>query len=116
MDNGTIYVLIALLLVYAPLLVAKINGKPGGGIWTFLTFCCCTLALVGIFFLGFILSLVLWLVAWAFAAAARSSVRRVAHEAATLRALEEQNQLLRRQQGLPERAPAETLRGWQKGP
>jgi hypothetical protein len=102
MSEGQIYLLLVLAAAYAPLLVASGRGQPGAGVWKFLTFCCCTLALVlpfagfgSMLYLG--LGIVSWLFAWVFAGVARSSIRRAAVENATLRAIEEQTKLLRQQ-------------------
>ncbi len=124
MDKQTALVLVLLALVYLPLLVVGIN--PGGGIWKFLTFCLCTLALAGVSFSGipgvigpfFVITgvnplfflitgvnasffvipgFIAWLLAWATAAAARSTTRRTKYEAQTLRELRQQSRLLREQ-------------------
>jgi hypothetical protein len=97
MSDGQIYLLLALVAIYAPLVVSFGRGQPGAGVWKFLTFCCCTLAVVlliaGFFyfsvFLGLALAIISWLFAWVFAGVARSSIRRAAVENATLRAIEE---------------------------
>jgi len=38
------YILVALAIVYLPVIAATINGKPGGAIWKFLSFILCTIA------------------------------------------------------------------------
>jgi hypothetical protein len=96
MDIPTAFVL-ALALVYLPLLVAVINRKRGGGIWKFLTFWLCTSALAGIFLLHWAVSAVAWFLAWVFAAIARSSARRREYEGQTLQLLRQQNRSLHEQ-------------------
>src|SRR5947209_2671744 len=103
------YMLIGLAIVYLPLIVADLGSK-GGGIWKFLSFLLCTIALgavvpsaIGILFgpviggVSLVLGIIAWLFAWACAAAARSAARRDADNKAMLAALQEQNRLLRQQ-------------------
>ena len=99
MNDGQIYSVLGLAVVYAPFLVAYglFRGSQGGGVWKFLSFCCCTLALVSAFGVSFVLGTVLWLLAWLFAGVTQHTARRDAVENATLRALQEQNELLKKQ-------------------
>jgi hypothetical protein len=93
-DRGSEFIIITLAIVYLPLLVADIGNK-GGGIWKFLSFVLCTIALgtaaLSLPTLGASLvpGVIAWLFAWACAAAARSAARRDAHEKAVLAALHE---------------------------
>jgi hypothetical protein len=83
-----------LAITFAPVFVAAFSDKPGGGIWKFLTLCCSVLVLL---YLGpTIWGLVAWLVAWACAAAALSSMRRRSTDEEMLKAIHEQNELLRK--------------------
>ena len=66
--------------------------------WKFLSFCFCTLAILSGWFFGFGLGVVLWLIAWVFAGVTRHAASRDAVQNATLRAIQEQNELLRKQQ------------------
>jgi hypothetical protein len=90
--------IVALVIVYLPWIASGvISFSPrGGGIWRFLTFVFCTVALAGIFFF-IVPGVIAWIVAWMCAAASRSAIARSRVEDATLRAIEEQNQLLREQ-------------------
>jgi hypothetical protein len=93
MDSEHVIILLALAITFAPVFVAAFSDKPGGGIWKFLALCCCLLAL----YLGLtIAGSVAWLVAWACAAAVLSSIRRRSTDEEMLRAVHEQNELLRK--------------------
>jgi hypothetical protein len=92
------------VVVFLPVILALPRGAD---LWEFLTFIFCAGALLLFTHeqLGFELSeisgyvtasgAISWLLAWLFAAIARSNIRRAAAEAATLRAIEEQTQILR---------------------
>jgi hypothetical protein len=116
-DDWQIYLLLGLAVVYSPFVLAygAFRKVRGGGVWKFLSFCFCTLALLSAFGISPWLGILLWLVAWVFAGVARSTANRDAGRHATLRAIREQNDLLRKQQelltqqqGLPA-TPPETL-------
>lgn len=110
-DDQT-YALIALAVAYAPFIAAYGGWKRvnGGGIWKFLAFCFCTLAIafvlpiLGIPMLAPV-AIVLWILAWVFAGLARYGASRQATADAnlkaanaTLKAIEHQNELLEAQQ------------------
>ena len=62
--------------LFAPLIVAIINGKPGGGSWKFLSFLLC-LGVAGLIFVDYLVpAIILWGLAWACAATARTQVHR----------------------------------------
>src|SRR5262245_11684315 len=96
MDQGQFYVLLVLAVVYLPLLVT--GFRAGAGIWKFLAFAFCTLAMVSGFFVGFVGVILFWLVAWVFGAIALASIQRTRREDKMLKVLEEQNRLLRQYQ------------------
>jgi hypothetical protein len=102
MTEGQIYLVLALAAVYAPFIVADglFRGRRGGGVWKFLSFCFCTLAILSVYFgsFGFGVGVVLWLIAWVFAGVTRHTASRDAVQNATLKAIQEQNELLRKQQ------------------
>jgi hypothetical protein len=72
MTDVDISALMALAIIYAPLIVA--GWGRGGGVWTFLTFLLCTLALAGLLFFV-VPGVIAWLVAWGTAAAAHGAKR-----------------------------------------
>jgi hypothetical protein len=92
MDSQTV-LLIILVCVYAPLIVACINGKRGGGVWKVLTFLLCTIAAaIELFSLGSLtlIAVILWLAAWGTAAATRTAVHRHQLAVRTLEELQKQ--------------------------
>jgi hypothetical protein len=94
--DGEVYLLIALAVAYAPFITAfgAFRGVQGGGVWKFLAFCFCTLAIATGVLVNFVLGMILWLVAWVFAGLTRHFASRSATADATLKALQEQNALL----------------------
>jgi hypothetical protein len=127
MSDHAYVLIIALAIVYLPLIVADL-GSRGGGIWKFLAFMLCTIALGAAFLSAFgvvigvvtgsviggvslMVGLVAWLFAWACAAAARSAARREADSKAMLAALQEQNRILRQQEA---RAPGAFDAPWRQ--
>jgi hypothetical protein len=97
MGKDDVLLLFGLVVVYAPFLVAYgfFRSMPGCGVWKFLAFVCCTLAVLSAFVVHFGVGLVLWLIAWLFAGITRHAARREAVENATLKAMQEQNELLK---------------------
>ena len=91
MNQWEIYLLLALAAVYAPYIVADglFWRVRGGGVWKFLSFCFCTLAILPVFFGPGDLGVVLWLIAWVFAGMTRHTVSRNAVQNATLKAIQE---------------------------
>jgi hypothetical protein len=98
MDQGQFYLLLVLAIIYLPLLISGFSA--GAGIWKFLAFAFCTLAIVSIFFVSVLVGIVCWLVAWVFGGIALSSIRRTRREDKMLHAVEEQTRLLRQYQGI----------------
>jgi hypothetical protein len=96
MSPNDAFLLLGLLVVYAPFLVAfgVFRGVPRAGVWKFV---CCTLAGVAAIAVHFAVGLVLWLIAWLFAGITLQTTRREAVESATLRAMQEQNKLLKQE-------------------
>ena len=93
-------------MVIAPLIVAIINGKPGGGSWKFLSFLLC-LGVAGLIFVDYLVpAIILWGLAWACAATARTQVHRRSVESRHADAFAGQNKLLKSQiqQGSPNAA------------
>jgi hypothetical protein len=102
---------IALIAIaYAPLIIALFAGN-GGGVWKFLAFVLCTIALVTSPLA--LAGIVPWLLALACAAGAHGAARRERTQAAILDELHEQNRLMRGQPAEPK--PPRTLRDrlWQ---
>jgi hypothetical protein len=102
-ETFSVITIVALVVVYLPWIasgVISFNPREGG-IWRFLAFFLCTLALVGIFFF-IVPGVIAWIIAWMCAAASRSAIARsradervlTAHER-MLQALKEENKLLR---------------------
>jgi ABC-type sulfate transport system permease component len=96
MNEGQVYILLVLLVIYLPLVVT--GFRPGSGIWKFLAFAFCTLAIIGSIFVSLVVGVLCWLIAWVFGGIALGAMRRTAREDRMLKALEEQNRLLQQQQ------------------
>jgi hypothetical protein len=80
--------------IYAPFIVAALAGPAGGGVWKFLAFALCTVAIVGAF-LGGVPGVIAWLLAFACAAAAHSAAKKAKSSDAILAELREQNRIAR---------------------
>ena len=108
--GGEVYLLIALAVAYAPFITAfgAFRGVKGGGVWKFLAFCFCTLAIAASVLVNFVLGVILWLVAWIFAGLTRHSASGNATAEATLKALQEQNALLSKSQPKADREQTKT--------
>jgi PAN domain len=95
-DQGEFYLLLVLAIIYLPLIVT--GFWPGAGIWKFLAFVFCTLAIVSVFFAGVLagvpVAILCWLVAWVFGGIALGSIRRTRREDNMLHAIEDQARLL----------------------
>ena len=105
-DYGPLYLIFALALLYAPFIAA--SGRRGGGVWKFLSLFCSTVALFSAFEYSAVLGVIVWTFAWVFAGVAlfnstwlARGEAQIAVETATLRAMQEQNELLRGHQDLP---------------
>jgi hypothetical protein len=98
-------------VVYAPFIVAygAFRDLPGGGVWKFLTFVFCTLTVAAAFTDSFGMTLVLWLIAWVLAGIMRQTARREAVDNKALSALQEQNELLKKQLLTIQRSHSATL-------
>jgi hypothetical protein len=96
MDQGQFYLVLVLAIIYLPLLVS--GFWAGAGIWKFLAFAFCTLAIVSIFFVSVPVGILCWLVGWVFGGIALGSIRRTRREDKMLHAIEEQTRLLRQSQ------------------
>jgi len=71
---GNLPTILALAAVFAPVLVAGLQGR-GAGVWKFLAFVCCALAGIGVItIIGIPFAVFWWLLAWVFAGVAVSSI------------------------------------------